>query len=106
MIAQVLVEGSTIVWLAYAMKMFYFIQKLVLNWFSLWFLELVCSGLRFRFSAGYVECKIRETSLVVCYMYRTQVFVCKLLLTPSGIQGSVCCGRLLICAAKVIWNKL
>lgn len=44
-IAQILVEGYTNVWLACAMKMFYFIQKIVLNWFSLWFMKLVCSSL-------------------------------------------------------------
>ena len=76
-IAQVLVEGYTIIWLAHAMKMFCFIWKPVLNWFSLWFLKLVCSGLRFQFSADYVEYKIRETRLVICCMYGTQGFICK-----------------------------
>lgn len=72
MIAETLVEGYTIIWLAYAMKMFCFIQKLVLNWFSLWFLKLVCSGLHFQFSTDYVECKIRETTLsfVACVGHR------------------------------------
>lgn len=85
LIARVLVEGYTNIWLAYAMKIFCFIQKIVLNWFSLWFLKLVYSSLCFQFSADYVKCKIREKSLVICFMFRTQIFICKLLLAPSAV---------------------
>lgn len=71
----VLVEGYAVIWLTYAMKMFYFIRKLVLNWFSLWFLKLVCSDLRFQFSTDYLECEIRGTSLVISCMYRTGFYL-------------------------------
>lgn len=71
----VLVEEYTIIWLTYAMKMFCFIWKLVLNWFSLWFLKLVCSGLYFQFSADYLECEIRGTSLIISYMYKTGFYL-------------------------------
>lgn len=84
-IAQVLVEGYTNIWLACALKMLCFIQKRLLNWFSLWLMKLVCSSLCFQFSADYVKCKIKETSLVICCMFRTQIFICKWLLAPSAI---------------------